>query len=376
MMTLSPDQERQLLCRMAFASLRGINYTLAHEFLLRLGSEDAFFDASEQSLIGMTGGIASHLFNRDFRNAALEKARRELDFVLANSIKCLYHTDPDFPQRVRDTDDGPLMLYSLGNINLNPPATIAIVGTRHATAYGVYFVDNLIKDLAEKLAIKPLIVSGLAFGIDIAAHRAALREGLPTAAVLAHGLNMIYPAVHRSTAAEMAHSGGALLTDYMSSDPVHKGNFRARNRIVAGIADALIVVESATKGGSLLTARIAAGYCRDVFALPGRISDRYSSGCNSLISRSEAHLITSADDLIDAMNWPRRDQEPRQLELFPQLDPDDQAIIDYLVSNGESRANEIAIALNRPIGKMMASLVDLEFKGRVTAFPGGLYRPG
>lgn len=365
-----------LLYRMAFASLRGINFILAREFLSRLGSEEAFFAASESSLSALNGGITSRLFSRDYRDSLVEASRRELDFVAANSVNTLYHTDDDYPARLRDTDDAPLMLYGLGSADLNARASIAIVGTRHATSYGISFVDSLISALASKMAVKPLIISGLAFGIDIAAHRAALREGLPTAAVLAHGLNTIYPAQHRTTAIEIARSGGILLTDYRSSDPIHKGNFLARNRIVAGLADCVIVVESASKGGALITARIAGGYSRDVFAVPGRLGDRYSAGCNRLIASSQAQLITGADDLIAAMGWPVSDREPEQLELFQSLDPDDQAIIDLLADRGEARPAEIAIALGRPVGKVMAALVELEFKGRVTAFPGGLYRPG
>ena len=166
-----------------------------------------------------------------------------------------------------------------------------------------------------------------------------------------------------------------LLTDYRSCDPIHKGNFLARNRIVAGLVDCLIVVESAAKGGALITARIADSYSRDVFAVPGRLGDKFSAGCNKLIARSRAHLITGADDLIEAMQWPVREEETAQLSLFPELSPADQAIIDLLSERGEARPAEIALALGQPIGKIMAALVDLEFKGRAIAFPGGLYRP-
>lgn len=364
-----------LVYRMAFAALRGINFVLAEEFLLRLGTEQAFFEASERSLSALNGGVRSKLFDRTYRDELLATAHKELDFVAANSIATLYHTDDSYPYRLREAEDAPLMLYGLGHADLNTPVSIGIVGTRHATAYGTGFVDSLITALARKLTVKPLIVSGLAFGIDIAAHRAALREGLPTIAVLAHGLNTIYPAQHRATAVEIARSGGMLLTDYRSSDPIHKGNFLARNRIVAGLVDCLIVVESAAKGGALITARIADGYSRDVFAVPGRLGDRYSAGCNRLIATSRAHLITGADDLIESMGWPVREEEPTQLELFPALSPGDQAIIDLLAERGEARPAEIAIALGLSVGKVMAALIDLEFNGRVIAFPGGLYRP-
>lgn len=370
------DSSDRLLYRIAFASLRGINYVLAGEFLKRLGSEKAFFEASERSLESLTGGMRSRLLTRECRDEALEAARREVDFVAAHSVRTLYYTDGEFPRRVRDTVDGPLMLYALGDCELNDSPVIAVVGTRHATSYGTGFTDKLIGALAQKMARKPVIVSGLAFGIDIAAHRAALREGLPTAAVLAHGLNTIYPSQHRTTAVEIARSGGMLMTDYRSCDAIHKGNFLARNRIVAGLCDCLVVVESAAKGGALITARIADDYSRDVFAVPGRLGDRYSAGCNRLIASSRARLLTDAEELVEEMGWPVRASEGEQLDLFPELSAEDMAVIDLLTERGEARAAELAVALGRPIGKVMATLVDLEFKGRVTSFPGGLFRPG
>lgn len=373
---MTPAETDSLIYRVAFASMRGITPALAAGLMARLGSEQAFFEASEQTLASLTGTARSGVFGRAYRDERLERARREADFIIANDITPVYHTDPGYPHRLREAEDAPLMLYTLGQADLNSEVMIGVVGTRHATSYGIGFVDSLIEGLAAKLTARPVIVSGLALGIDIAAHRAAIRHGLPTVAVLAHGLNTIYPAVNRSTAVSMAHGAGLLVTDYLSSDPIHKGNFLARNRIVAGLVDCLIVVESAAKGGALITARIADGYSRDVFAVPGRLGDRYSAGCNRLIASQQAQLITGPDDLIEAMRWPVREAEPEQLELFPALSADDQAIIDLLAERGEARPAEIALALNRPVGKVMASLVDLEFKGRVTAFPGGLYRPG
>ncbi len=371
-MTTDPDR---LIYQIAFSQLKGINFVLAEEFLMRLGSEKAFFEASAQSLMSLTGGISTRLFDRSYRDSLVERAKREVDFIIANDVTAIYHTDPAYPDRLREAVDAPLMLFTLGPADLNAAVAIAVVGTRHATAYGQAFVDHLIADLTAQLAEKPLIVSGLAFGIDIAAHRAAIREGLPTAGVLAHGLKTLYPAQHRQTAASMAKSAGVLVTEYLSSDPIHKGNFLARNRIVAGLTDCTIVVESAEKGGALVTARLADSYSRDVFAVPGRLGDKYSVGCNNLISSSMAHLLTGADDLIDNMRWPRRPEPEAQMNLFPELSPADRAIIDHLTERGDARAGEIAIALDKPIGKVMAALVDLEFKGLVTSFPGGLYRP-
>lgn len=368
-----------LLHRVAFASLRGINRRLADELAARLGCggegpEEAFFKATERELALLNDGVTSHLFDRAYRDTCLDRARRELDFIAANHIRTIYYADEGYPARLAEAVDAPLMLYALGSADLDARAMISIVGTRHATAYGIGFVDSLIAGLARSMQVKPVIVSGLAYGIDIAAHRAALREGLPTVAVLAHGLNTIYPSQHRPTAAQMVREGGMLLTDYLSSDPVHKGNFPARNRIVAALADCIVVAESAAKGGSLITARIAGEYCREVFAVPGRIGDRYSEGCNSIIADESAHLLTGSDALIDMMGWPRRPQPQEQLQLFPPVSADDSAILDFITARGEARAQEIAIALGRNVGRVTASLVDLEFKGLVTAFPGGLYR--
>ncbi|MCM1028818.1 MAG: DNA-processing protein DprA [Pseudoflavonifractor sp.] len=374
-MTADIDTDR-LLYRIAFASLRGINQVLAEEFLMRLGSEQAFFEASARSLTSLTGGITSRLFDRDYRDEALERARREVDFVMANGVKAIHISDEEYPARLREAVDAPLMIYALGGADINPARAISIVGTRHATAYGTGFVDSLIADMSKELTEKPLVISGLAFGIDIAAHKAALREGCPTAAVLAHGLNTIYPAPHRQTAVEMVRSGGILITEYLSTDPVHKGNFLARNRIVAAMADCLVVAESAAKGGALVTARLADSYSRDVFAVPGRLGDKYSAGCNNLIAGSMAHLVRNATDIIETMRWPVKAKEEKQLTLFPEPDePTVAPIIKLLSERGEARAADIALALNRPVGKVMATLVDLEFKGRVTSFPGGLYRP-
>lgn len=362
--------------QMAFASLRGINAELASLLLERCGSEREFFELPARRLADLVGR-ESRIFDANYRQKTLDEATREYDFVELNHIRTCYFTDPDYPQRLREAVDAPLMLYSIGSADLNSRAVVGIVGTRHMTPYGADFTRRLVSDLKELMTVEPLIVSGLAFGIDVAAHNAALSESLPTAAVLAHGLNTIYPAPHRQVAAEMVHRGGMLLTDYRSIDQIHKGNFLARNRIVAGLCDCLVVVESAAKGGALVTANIAAGYNRDVFAVPGRTGDRYSAGCNSLISRHIAQLITSAEDLVAAMRWPvcRRAEEAVQKELFPALSPDEQTVVNYLDAHGEATLNRLSVDTAIPIGKLMAVMIDLEFKNLVIAIPGGRYRP-
>lgn len=364
----------QLTYRIAFSQLRGITPQLAQEILAKTGSEDEFFRLS-QSALSAAMGLRSRLFDESYRAGLVDKASKEIGFIESSGIETIYFTDPDYPGALTECSDAPLMLYSLGQAPLDSATPmLSIVGTRHATPYGLDFVERLIADIAEKVATPVTIISGLAFGIDIAAHKAALRHGLPTIAVLAHGLNMIYPAQHRTVAADIVRSGGRLVTEYTSQCAVHKGNFVARNRIVAGMSHALIVAESARKGGALITARLAADYDRDVFALPGRTSDRYSAGCNALIADNTASLITCADDLIKAMNWPEKTTAASQPSLFPDLTDEEKSILEFLTSKGEAMINSISVNLNIAIGRLMSILIDMEFKGLIIKYPGGKYR--
>lgn len=365
---------RQLSLRIAFSQLRGINQTLAGEILSRIGSEEAFFEATDRQLAAVMG-FSNRIFDRQYRDGLLKTAEMEADFTEARHVTATYFTDADYPSRLHDCADAPLMLYSTGDCRLNDVLTVGVVGTRHATPYGVDFCRKLVEGLASEGGAPVAIISGLAYGIDIAAHRAALECGLPTVAVLAHGLNTIYPAAHRNAAVEIVRSGGLLLTDYMSSAAVHKGNFLARNRIVAGISDCLVVVESAEKGGAMVTARIASDYDRDVFALPGRTSDVYSAGCNSLIRRNVASLVGSADELIDAMRWPRRQHEAGQPTLFPEMSVEEQSVMDYLRERGEAQINRLSVDLDIPVGRLTGMLIEMEFKGLVLPYPGAKYRP-
>lgn len=362
-----------LTWRIAFSSLRGLRPELAQMLLARAGSEQAFFNLTEGQLSAMMG-FKNRLFSDSLRGKALDRAAAEAEFIRANSITPLYFLDPDYPNRLLQCDDAPLMLYGLGTCDLNDAHFISIVGTRHATVYGTDFVTRLVEDIAAKATGNVVIVSGLAYGIDIAAHRAALRAGLPTIAVLAHGLSTIYPATHRSDAVEIVRRGGMLLTDYTSAEPIHRGNFLARNRIVAGLSDCLIVAESADKGGALVTARLAAGYDRDVMALPGRVTDRYSAGCNSLIAGNIAALITSADDLFTHMGWTVREPEGTQKTLFETLTPDEETIISILTDIGEASMTDLTTRLDIPTPRLMGMLIDMEFRSLIAHIPGGRYR--
>ena len=358
--------------KIAFASLRGITRRLAEDMLARIGDEKAFFSATERQLAAVMG-CSNRLFADSYRHGLLEKAEKEATFIQSNSVKPLYFTDSDYPARLNECDDAPLLLYGLGDCDLNSVHMISIVGTRHATPYGTDFVIRLVEDLAKKIG-NVVIVSGLAYGIDIVAHRAALHCGVPTVAVLAHGLNTIYPAAHRSTAAEIVKTNGMLLTDYMTQDTLHKGNFVARNRIVAGLSDCTIVAESAIKGGALITAGIASAYHRDVAALPGRTSDRFSQGCNKLIADNTAALISDADSLIAMMGWSTLPQEGDQTLMQLTLSPEEESVVSYLTENGEGDINRLCVALNMPMHRLMPLLVDMEFKNLILTFPGGKYR--
>lgn len=368
--------DEQLRYRIALAGVKGMNRLLAEKLVELAGDVSAFFTLSQRELSDMTGWNSS-LFSEVERGRALLAATNEISFIRKNNITPLFFTDADYPQRLFECGDAPLMLYYKGSATLQAQRVVSIVGTRHATPYGRNFVETLVRDLADTCP-DTLIVSGLAYGIDVTAHRAALRYGLPTVGVLAHGLNTIYPTQHRNTAVEMLGNGG-LLTEYTSSQAVHRGLFLARNRIVAGLADAVVVVESGTKGGSLFTATIAGDYHRDVFALPGRVGDISSMGCNNLIRQNKAALLTCADDLIEAMGCGAPRKQPSQqslaVEQEVELTAEEQSIMQYLALNGEGQINRMSVELNTPIATLSATLVELEFKGCVVAFPGGVYRP-
>jgi DNA processing protein len=307
----------------------------------------------------------------------VELAEKEMEFIEKNNIRLICKGDKDYPYRLAECNDAPLVLHSMGNADLNAKHIVSIVGTRHASEYGKSVCENFVADLA-KFVPDTLIISGLAYGIDVCAHRAALKAGLPTVGVLAHGLDRIYPTSHRSTAKSMLENGG-LLTEFMSRTEPLKQFFVQRNRIVAGIADATVVIESASKGGSLITASLAQGYDRDCFAFPGRINDQYSQGCNELVSRNRAALITSAYDFVEAMNWEtatkKKSAEDLQTELFPEMSEEETTVMTALRENSDGlQVNQMVVQLNIPINKLLPLLFEMEMKGYVKAIAGGRYR--
>lgn len=365
-------QANELTYRIALTLLDGIGDVLAKNLLAYCGSAEQVFK-TKRAQFEKIPGIGPVLARSIVHHTELfSKAEAEARFILDNHIQPLFFTDPDYPQRLKHCHDSPVMLYYKGNTDLNAARIVSVVGTRTPSGYGTELVEKLIGDLASSGI---MVVSGLAYGIDITAHKAALKHGLETVGVLAHGLDRIYPAAHRPTAAKMVAQGG-LLTEYISGTNPDRENFPARNRIVAGMCDALVVVESKRGGGSLITATIANAYNKDVFAFPGKVNDELSEGCNGLIKTNKASLMESAADLFYIMNWdqetaPGKASEPAAPAY--QLSSDEQKIVDAFSGKPRLHIDEICYATSIPAGKASSCLLQLEFSNIVASFPGKIY---
>lgn len=357
----------------ALTRMTGFNLPMALNLYQTLGSGQDVYE--HRNDLGDVMPDASPRLRESLRNwdDALKRAAVEMEFIERNAIRALTLNDVDYPQRLATCPDAPLVLYYKGTADLNQRYILNIVGTRHATTYGQDLVRRFLNDLHAKCP-QVLVVSGLAYGIDICAHTQALALGYETVGVLAHGLDQIYPNRHRDTAANMVRQGG-LLTEYMSQTEALPNNFRQRNRIVAGVSDATILVESAIKGGGLITCRIAQGYGRDVFAFPGSIGMPYSEGCNKMIRNNTAELLTSAHDFVESMRWQTVQGKPDAIErqLFPDLSADEQAVANLLQQNNDLQLNMLSVRTNIPVGQLTALLFQLEMKGVIKSLPGGCY---
>jgi DNA processing protein len=301
-----------------------------------------------------------------------ERAEKEVRFIEKNGIRALYFLDKEYPSRLKQCEDSPLMVFYKGHGDLNAEKMIAIVGTRHVTPYGKETTEKLIMELA---AYNVTIISGLAFGVDVHAHKQALKQNLPTLGVLAHGLDRIYPAEHKITADKMIHQGG-LLSEYPSSTKPDRNNFPARNRIVAGLSDAVIIIESAEKGGALITAELANDYNREVFALPGRINDHFSKGCHRLIMQNKAHLFENAGHVAEIMGWDdvvKKTEKYIQGNLFHNLNEEELKVVQVLELNGLTAIDYLSLNTQIPIGRLSSLLLSLEFKGMLRSLPGKCY---
>ena len=361
--------EQDLFHLLALQSVEGVGDIMAKKLITHCGSAEAVFKTKTSQLAAIDG-IGSILLQKLKAKSVFEKAEQELHFIQSSDINTSYFQDENYPDRLKHCIDGPVLLFTSGNIDLKNKKIISIVGTRQITSYGMEFCRKLIEDLAP---LDPVIVSGFAYGVDIFAHQLAMDNNLQTIGVLAHGLNQIYPKMHKKYVAKVEQNGG-FMTEFWSSSNPDKENFVRRNRIVAGISEATIVIESAERGGSLITANIANDYNRDVFAVPGRTTDKYSQGCNNLIKTQKANLLTTAADLVYILNWDIESKtKPIQKQLFVTLDEDEQKVYDYLLKTGKELMDIIALRCDFPIYRISGLLLNMELKGVIRPLPGKLF---
>ncbi|GAB4322803.1 MAG: DNA-processing protein DprA [Bacteroidales bacterium] len=358
-----------LLYRIAITLIPGIGNVNAKKLIAWCGGAEAVFRESRKNLqkIPLIGRQTVELV---LKGADLSRAEREIRFIEENNIQPLWFLDEDYPQRLKMCDDGPVLLYYKGTADLNARRVLGVVGTRKATHYGREMTRKILEELA---GLDVLIVSGLAYGIDTYAHREAINNGLPTVGVLGHGFDRIYPAKNRKLAAEM-ENGGGLVTEFLSGTIPDRENFPRRNRIIAGMCDAVLVVESAAKGGALITANIAASYNRDVFAVPGRVHDPYSEGCNFLIKTNKAALVGSGKDICYQMNWNAPSVKTgKQTRLFRPLSPDEAVLMKLLEGGKPVSIDELVMKSGFTPSQCASLLLQLEFDGMVSSLPGKVY---
>jgi DNA processing protein len=361
-----------LIYQIGISLIPGVGNITAKKLIAYTGGVEEVFKEKKRDLLKIPG-IGDSLAEQIVNQQVLKVAEKELEFIEKYHISFSFYLDSDYPVRLKNCEDSPVILFYKGNVDLNQPKILSIVGTRNATDYGKECCNQLIVDLKQR-GHQILIVSGLAYGIDICAHRAALRNGFNTAAVLGHGLATIYPGVHKTTAKEICNQG-ALISDFISDTQPERNNFVKRNRIIAGIADATLVIESGIKGGALITADLANSYNRDVLAYPGRNSDPYSKGCNWLIKSNKAAMIENVEDLEYHLGWEIMQHKPAtQTELFLEISDEEAEIIHILKEHGELPIDIIAIHANMPVSRISALLLNLEFGGHVRCLPGKVYR--
>lgn len=372
------DPDKEIQCSIALTRVPRLSYAHQRMLLDAFGSATAIYENRTDigSTLPDTSDVLCH--NIAKMDEWMPRAEQEMEWANSKHIQCICLGDAAYPARLRQCVDAPTVLYYRGTADLNAIHILSIVGSRQCSEYGKDICAHFLAELAQ-LCPDCLVVSGLAYGIDINAHRNALQHNLPTLGVLAHGLDQIYPRHHQETAVKMLSQGG-LLTEYMRGTNVDKMNFVARNRIVAGLADATIVVESASKGGSLITARLANDYHREVFAFPGRITDVSSAGCNNLIQQNKALLITSATDVMAFLQWSTdaqlksQRQQPVQRELFLALSDEEERILQALQGVDGKAINQLSIETGLTIGVLSAKLLNLEMMGAVKLLNGGMYR--
>lgn len=363
------DQARLSLLALHF--IPGIGDYLIRQLISYSGSAEKVFATPKGKLMKIPG-IGETTADAIKAGKPFPAAEAELKKAEQEKVDLIFFTDKNYPSRLKQVNDAPSLLYSKGNVDYENPKVVAIVGTRKATAYGKARVDELVEGLVPHQA---LIVSGLAYGIDIHAHKQAVKHKLPTVGVMGSGMDVIYPASHKDTANKMMEHG-SLLTEHRFGTAPDAHNFPARNRIVAALSDAVIIVEAAEKGGALITAEIGNSYNKDVFAFPGNVGQSHSEGCNNLIKQNRAHLMTSVKDLEYIMNWEpgRSAVAPKQVSL-ENFEPNEKVVLQALISNkGQLMIDEISWRTNIGVAQLASILLQLEFKGVVSALPGKIYK--
>ena len=358
--------------QIALTMLPNIGDIKAKNLVAYCGSVENVFREKKNKLLQIPGigSVIAESFNK--KDIALKAAEEEIAFIEKHKITPLFYLDEEYPTRLKNFTDCPVMLYYKGNANLNSKRVVSIVGTRNATDYGKTVCKQIVEGLAEE---GMLVVSGLAYGIDICAHKAALSNNLDTIGVLGHSLKQLYPTEHRAIAQKMIEHGG-LLTQFHSKSKFEPSNFPARNVVIAGMGDAVIVVESKRKGGALITAEIANSYSRDVFAVPGKAGDKCSEGCNYLIKANKAALVENADDIKYLMGWDdkKRSSKPKQTALFTELKAEERIIVDILKESQETSIDLICNKAELSTGKIAETLLNLEFAGIIKSMPGKIYK--
>lgn len=361
-------KNQELLYLLALQKAEGIGDINAKKLIKYCGSAKAVFKEKPNNLLKIDG-IGTYKLKGLKNKTLLQKAEKEITFITNNNIEAYSFLDTEYPERLRHSVDSPIIIFQKGAINFKHERVISIVGTRNITNYGRTFLKSLLSEIAK---YNPIIVSGLAYGVDILVHQLAIEYNLQTVAVLAHGLDRVYPTKHHKEASKMQENGG-LLTDFWSGTNPDRNNFVKRNRIVAGISKATIIIESADKGGSLITADMANSYNRDVFAVPGRITDLYSKGCNNLIKTNKAALLQSGKDLAYLLNWEQTKPKVIQKQLFVDLDTNETLLYNYLLKEGKQTLDIIALHNNLPIYKVSSLLLNLELKSVVRPLHGKLF---
>ncbi len=362
--------ETDLLFVLALQHVPNIGDITAKKLISHCGSAEAVLKEKKQNLLKIDG-IGSVILSSLFDSSHLKEAEKELHFINSNTIKASYFKDDEYPEKLKHCIDSPILLFESGTISLKQQRIISIVGARKITTQGIAFCENLVETLQP---FNPVIVSGFAYGTDITAHKVALKQELQTIGCLAHGLNQIYPKVHKKYIVDVEKNGG-FFTDFWSSDTFDRNNFLKRNRIIAGLSEATIVIESAEKGGSLVTADIANSYNRDVFAVPGRTTDSQSMGCNNLIKHQKAHMLSSPLDVPYILNWELEDNKKPviQKQLFVELDETEKVIYNYLKANDKQVLDVIAINCEMPTFRAVGLLLNMELKGVIRPLPGNLF---